>query len=144
MFVYNSKPIFKYELGDNMKKKWKILFVICLLIILITPVYAEEVSKISHPETGCKSIEPVLDYLKTLLNYIRIFALAMAVILQVKDYIQVTFAAKPDDSMKKANGHLVTRMISIGLLFIVPTLVIFGIEAFDTSGLIDASTCGVK
>lgn len=128
-----------------MKKVYKILFVIILLALFISPVSAlEEFSKAATPEVGCASINPILDYLSTLLGYIRIIALALAVLFQIADYLKVTYAAKPDDSMKKANTHLVTRMICIGLLFIVPTLVIFGIKMFDPTGMIDATTCDVK
>lgn len=94
-------------------------------------------------KTGCGLLGTELtDILQTILDYIRIAGIALAVILQIADYIKAIFGSS-DDSMAKANKRFSTRLIAIGLLFLIPSILNFILALFNIAGTGDAGTCGI-
>ena len=131
-----------------MKKffKWyNILFIGLLIFILVEPALAVEVeTKVELvAKEGCEIVDggELKELLQTILDYIRIAGIALAVILQIADYVKAIFGSN-DDSMAKANKRFVTRLIAIGLLFLVPSLLNFVLSLFEISGS-SAGTCGI-
>ncbi len=131
-----------------MKKffKWyNILFIGLLIFILVEPALAVEIeTKVELvAKEGCEIVDggELKELLQTILDYIRIAGIALAVILQIADYVKAIFGSN-DDSMAKANKRFVTRLIAIGLLFLVPSLLNFVLSLFEISGS-SAGTCGI-
>lgn len=132
-----------------MKKffKWyNILFIGLLIFILVEPALAVEIEiKVKElvAKEGCEIVDggELKELLQTILDYIRIAGIALAVILQIADYVKAIFGSN-DDSMAKANKRFVTRLIAIGLLFLVPSLLNFVLSLFEISGS-SAGTCGI-
>ena len=131
-----------------MKKffKWyNILFIGLLIFILVEPALAVEVeTKVELvAKEGCEIVDggELKELLQTILDYIRIAGIALAVILQIADYVKAIFGSN-DDSMAKANKRFVTRLIAIGLLFLVPSLLNFVLSLFEISGS-STGTCGI-
>lgn len=132
-----------------MKKffKWyNILFIGLLIFILVEPALAVEIEiKVKElvAKEGCEIVDSgeLKELLQTILDYIRIAGIALAVILQIADYVKAIFGSN-DDSMAKANKRFVTRLIAIGLLFLVPSLLNFVLSLFEISGS-SAGTCGI-
>lgn len=131
-----------------MKKffKWyNILFIGLLIFILVEPALAVEIeTKVELvAKEGCDIVDSgeLKELLQTILDYIRIAGIALAVILQIADYVKAIFGSN-DDSMAKANKRFVTRLIAIGLLFLVPSLLNFVLSLFEISGS-SAGTCGI-
>ncbi len=131
-----------------MKKffKWyNILFIGLLIFILVEPALAVEIeTKVELvAKEGCEIVDggELKELLQTILDYIRIAGIALAVILQIADYVKAIFGSN-DDSMAKANKRFVTRLIAIGLLFLVPSLLNFILSLFEISGS-SAGTCGI-
>ena len=131
-----------------MKKffKWyNILFIGLLIFILVEPALAVEIeTKVDLvAKEGCEIVDggELKELLQTILDYIRIAGIALAVILQIADYVKAIFGSN-DDSMAKANKRFVTRLIAIGLLFLVPSLLNFVLSLFEISGS-STGTCGI-
>ena len=131
-----------------MKKffKWyNILFVGLLIFILVEPALAVEIeTKVELvAKEGCEIVEggELKELLQTILDYIRIAGIALAVILQIADYVKAIFGSN-DDGMTKANKRFVTRLITIGLLFLIPSVLNFVLSLFEISGS-SAGTCGI-
>ncbi|MBQ8872240.1 MAG: hypothetical protein IJ018_05775 [Bacilli bacterium] len=131
-----------------MKKffKWyNILFIGLLIFILVEPALAVEIeTKVELvAKEGCEIVDggELKELLQTILDYIRIAGIALAVILQIADYVKAIFGSN-DDSMAKANKRFVTRLIAIGLLFLVPSLLNFVLSLFEISGS-STGTCGI-
>lgn len=127
-----------------MKKYRNVLFIIFVVLLFICPVFAEEPDlKVELVEfKDCNGISPLLDVIQLALDYVRIVGISLAVIFQIGDYLKAVFSSKEDDVIK-ANGHFATRIISVGLLFLVPSLVIFAIQLFNVQGASDVGTCGI-
>ena len=94
-------------------------------------------------KTGCEAIAELTGLLQTILNYIRIIGIALAVIFQVLDYIKVIFGSA-DDSMVKANKHLSIRIIAVALLFLAPAIITFVLQFFNLNGTGAAGTCNIN
>ena len=131
-----------------MKKffKWyNILFVGLLIFILVEPALAVEIeTKVELvAKEGCEIVEggELKELLQTILDYIIIAGIALAVILQIADYVKAIFGSN-DDGMTKANKRFVTRLIAIGLLFLIPSVLNFVLSLFEISGS-SAGTCGI-
>ena len=131
-----------------MKKffKWyNILFIGLLIFILVEPALAVEIeTKVDLvAKEGCEIVDggELKELLQTILDYIRIAGIALAVILQITDYVKAICGSN-DDGMAKANKRFVTRLIAIGLLFLVPSLLNFVLSLFEISGS-SAGTCGI-
>ena len=92
---------------------------------------------------GCELLSPELkELLQTILDYIRIAGIALAVILQIADYIKAIFGSS-DDGMAKANKRFSTRLIAIGILFLIPSILNFVLSLFNILSAADAGTCGI-
>lgn len=94
--------------------------------------------------SGCEVLpDELIEFLQTVLDYIRIIGIALAVILGIVDYMKATFGSD-EKAMATANKHFSSRIIAVGLLFLIPTILslvigLFGI-ATDSAGV----TCGVN
>lgn len=93
--------------------------------------------------TGCDTITPLMDFLQTILDYIRIIGISLAVISQIVEYIKVIYAPKAQDSMVKANSHLAIRLIAVALLFLLPALITFILALSGVDGAAESGTCGL-
>ena len=77
--------------------------------------------------------------LQQVLNFIKIIGPILVVVLSSVDFLKV-IVKSDDESMGKARGKLIKRLILAALLFFIPTLVqaildIFGITSDPTCGL---------
>lgn len=83
------------------------------------------------------------EFLQTIIDYIRIAGIALAVILGILDYIKVIFGSD-EKSMAKANKNFSTRLIAVALLFLIPAILTFVLGLFNILGTGNAGTCGIK
>ncbi len=77
--------------------------------------------------------------LQKLLDYARIIGPFLVVIMSSLDYIKAVFSSD-DDSLKKANKKLTTRLVLVVALFLLPTLVsvllnVLGFTSHEVCGL---------
>lgn len=82
-------------------------------------------------------------FLQTIIDYIRIFGISLAVILGILDYIKVIFGSD-EKSMAKANKNFSTRLIAVALLFLIPAILTFVLGLFNILGTGNAGTCGIN
>lgn len=78
--------------------------------------------------------------LQKLLNYARIIGPFLVFILSSLDYLKAVFSSD-DDSIKKANQKLITRLVLVVALFILPTLVSF---LLNILGFTSHEVCGLQ
>lgn len=96
-----------------------------------------EYENIDREALDCENLfAGIADLLKTAYFLIEIGSILIVVILSVIDYAKV-FLADNQDAMKKANQHLMKRIIILVVIFLLPALVnltlkIFKIKGFDT------------
>jgi len=83
------------------------------------------------------------NFLQTIIDYIRIAGIAIAVILGILDYIKVIFGSD-EKSMAKANKNFSTRLIAVALLFLIPAILTFILGLFNILGTGNAGTCGIN
>jgi hypothetical protein len=74
-------------------------------------------------------------FIVKILNYLRLLGPLMVLIFSSLDFIKAILTSD-DESMKKAQSNLITRLILAALLFLLPTLIevildIFGITSSD-------------
>ena len=82
------------------------------------------------------------EFLQTIVDYVRIIGIVLAIILGILDYIKVIFGSD-EKSMSKANKNMMTRIIAVALLFLIPAILNFALGLFDVYGS-DTGTCGVE
>lgn len=99
-------------------------------------------------EQGCGTIfgdptdkKSVAYLIQTLLNYIKVLAPILVVILSSMDFIKVIWTSD-DESMKKAQQKLGKRLVAAVLLFLLPTLIGLMFNLINDS-IIDP-TCKIK
>lgn len=97
------------------------------------------------PKEGCQAVltSELVEWLQWVLDVIRIGGLVLTVILGVVDYVNATFSSK-DDSIAKANKNFTTRLMSLALLFLVPTLIEFVLKLFSISSTGADPRCGLN
>lgn len=94
-------------------------------------------------ELECKGLlgDPVNDpdsvawFLVKILNYLKLLGPLMVLVLSSLDFAKAILMSD-DESLKKAQSNLITRLILAALLFVLPTLIevlldIFGITSSD-------------
>jgi|GEM_PF-3250739 len=84
------------------------------------------------------------EFLQTIIDYIRIAGIVLAVILGILDYIKVIFGTDEKQTMSKANKNFSTRLIAVALLFLIPAVITFILGLFNILGTGDAGTCGIN
>lgn len=72
-----------------------------------------------------------------ILNYIRILGPLAVVVLSGIEFTKAIINSD-DDTMKKATGHLRTRLIMVALLFLIPTITMLLFEVFQIT-----TDCGI-
>lgn len=93
---------------------------------------------------GCGMISTDMqEFLQTILDYIRIVGIILAVVLGIIDYIKAIFGSD-EKSMAKANKSFATRLIAVALLFLIPAILEFILGLFNVLGSGVSGTCGVK
>lgn len=78
--------------------------------------------------------------LVTILNYMRVLGPLIVVVLSGIEFTK-TIVQSDDDAMKKAKNHLITRLILVGVLFLIPTLTKLLLQIFN---VISDPMCGVE
>ena len=82
-------------------------------------------------QKGCKLIsEDFTTFLNTVLFYIKIIAIVLAVILSLLDYIKAA-SGSDDKPMTKANNNFITRLILIIVLFLLPVILTFALDILN-------------
>lgn len=100
--------------------------------------------KTYDPNNPCGVISTELkEFLQTIIDYIRIAGIALAVILGIIDYIKVIFGSD-EKSMANANKRFSTRLIAVALLFLIPAILTFVLGLFNILGSGTAGTCGIN
>lgn len=82
-------------------------------------------------------------FLQTIIDYIRIAGIVLAVIFGILDYIKAIFGTD-EKSMAKANKNFMTRLIAVALLFLIPSILTFVLGLFNILGLGGSGTCGIN
>jgi hypothetical protein len=83
-----------------------------------------------------------IEFMQLILDYIRIAALVLTIILSIMDYTVAIFG--PDEKSNiKANKRFTTRLIILAVLFLVPSILIFALKLFNIAGSGDSGTCGI-
>ena len=135
--------------------------IICLLLATITmffviPVEAKEMTN-SLISTGnlvqiadCEGQNAILGnvndpnsvawLLQKLLDYARVIGPFLVLILSSLDYLKAVFSSD-DDSIKKANQKLITRLVLVVALFLLPMLVSF---LLNILGFTSHEVCGLQ
>jgi len=92
---------------------------------------------------GCGLLgDELIDILDTILWYIRIAGVVLAIILSLIDYIKAA-TGFDDKAMASTNKRFITRFILVAVLFLIPALLSFMLKALNistTSGSIDCLT----
>ncbi len=105
-------------------------------------------NEVNNQSTGdCNSLlgDPVNDpnsvawLLFTILNWIRVIGPLAVIVLSGIEFAQA-IVKSDDDTMKKAKGHLTTRLIMAGLLFLIPSVVKLLLDVFN---LTSDPMCGI-
>lgn len=98
-----------------------------------------KLEKISN--TGCNLLSPELvEFLKTILWYIRIAGVVLAIILSLVDYIKASIGSD-EKSMASANKKFVTRILLVAVLFLIPALLEFLLETLNISTTAGSLEC---
>lgn len=135
--------------------------IICLLLatitmVLIIPVEAKEMTN-SLISTGnlvqiadCAGQNAILGnvndpdsvawLLQKLLDYARVIGPFLVLILSSLDYLKAVFSSD-DESIKKANQKLITRLVLVVALFLLPMLVSF---LLNILGFTSHEVCGLQ
>lgn len=94
-------------------------------------------------KSGCNLISTDLsDFLQTILDYIRIAAIVLAVVLSILDYIKVIFGSDEKSNLK-ANKNFTTRLIILALLFLIPSILAFLLKLFNIQVDGENGSCGI-
>jgi len=73
---------------------------------------------------SCSSIQSILDFFNEAFTAVVIVAFVLLVIMSLADYAKVVGdGEKPDDALKKANKHLVTRIAVVTIIVLLPVIV---------------------
>ena len=75
----------------------------------------------------------------TVLNWMRVIGPLAVIVLSGIEFAQA-IVKSDDDTMKKAKGHLTTRLIMAGLLFLIPSVVKLLLDVFN---LTSDPMCGI-
>ena len=82
----------------------------------------------------------MIDFLKMILNWIRIIAPILVIVLTSIDFAGAML--KDDkDALTKATSRLVKRLIIAAALFFVPTIINFILDIYSDVRGIDVTTC---
>ena len=87
--------------------------------------------------------QELIEWLQWVLDVVRVGGLILAVVLGITDYVKATFASK-EDSMNQANKTFTTRLLCLGILFLIPTLVEFLLTLLNIGVTATDPTCGLK
>ena len=87
--------------------------------------------------------QELIEWLQWVLDVVRVGGLILAVVLGIMDYVKATFASK-EDSMNQANKNFTTRLLCLGILFLIPTLVEFLLTLLNIGVTATDPTCGLK
>ena len=86
--------------------------------------YKDDIEKdtIKIGTLSCETISKLTDFSGKIYQWIIIFMVVGLVILTMFDYMKAVIASD-DDKIKKANKHVVTRIIIVIIIFLLPTLI---------------------
>ena len=100
--------------------------------------------KVSFKE-GCGILsDDASEMLRSALKYIIIASVILVIVLGIVDFIKA-IAGAVDDGMKKAWKRLLRRIISLGLLLLLPALITFVLTEIDIEGVNEGSIfCGIE
>ncbi|MDD6388838.1 MAG: hypothetical protein PUA68_07250 [Bacilli bacterium] len=87
--------------------------------------------------------QELIEWLQWVLDVVRVGGLILAVVLGITDYVKATFASK-EDSMNQANRNFATRLLCLGILFLIPTLIEFLLTLLNIGVTAIDPTCGLK
>ena len=104
-------------------------------------------NEVNNQSTGdCNSLlgsptntDSVAWLLFTVLNWMRVIGPLAVIILSGIEFAQA-IVKSDDDTMKKAKGHLTTRLVMAGLLFLIPSVVKLLLDVFN---LTSDPMCGI-
>lgn len=104
--------------------------ILILFCLFIKPVNAQSLPGISllnsfeilGREVTCASYPKTMEILNDIFKYMRIAAVVLFILLSSFDYITV-IASDEKDGFKKANKHLVTRLIVLIAILILPSII---------------------
>ncbi|MBR2711674.1 MAG: hypothetical protein IKE89_04295 [Bacilli bacterium] len=104
-------------------------------------------NEVNNQSTGdCNSLlgsptntDSVAWLLFTVLNWMRVIGPLAVIVLSGIEFAQA-IVKSDDDTMKKAKGHLTTRLVMAGLLFLIPSVVKLLLDVFN---LTSDPMCGI-
>ena len=75
-----------------------------------------------------------------LLNYLRVIGPLAVIVLSGIEFTK-TIVTSDDENMKKAQNHLITRLVLVAVLFLVPTFTKLLLQVFN---IVSDPMCGIK
>lgn len=112
-------------------KKSKYILAAFLFFIVLTNI-TEAANTINIINTGDGGIDcsglftsDALDLISEILNWFRILAPILMILLTAVDFVKVIIADDPGASSKKIIGRFAKRAVAVGLVFLLPTIVRF-------------------
>ena len=130
-----------------MRKKWFYFIIILVIILLPISTYALSINDYLYIMEDCSGIlgDPTVDtsvawLINKLLDILKIVGPLIAIVISSFDFAMVIVSGD-DEAMARARKKLFSRMVLIGALFFIPTIVkvvltIGGVTGNATCGLI--------
>lgn len=78
----------------------------------------------------CYMSDRLIKWISNIFKWAKYIGPVLVIILGILDFIKA-IASQSDDEMKKAQGRFVKRLISAALLYLVPYLIEFALDAFN-------------
>lgn len=128
-----------------MKKCFKYLFLLGLWAILISPVYAKDITGCSVLGSGVKIDEKIANTVHIIILIIQVASPVLLVIFGMIDLTKAVISGK-DDEIKKNQMVFVKRLIAAALVFFVFVIVKFVISfvADDSDGIMNCANCFIN
>lgn len=113
-----------------MKNKKYILFILIVVLLFSQNVYAANEINIINTGNGgadCSGLftSDALDLISEILNWFRILAPILMILLTAIDFAKVVISDDPSASSKKIIGRIAKRAVAVALVFLLPTIVRF-------------------
>ena len=89
----------------------------------------------------CSVSQKIWNFISNIFKWAKYFAPVLVIVLGIIDFIKA-IASQSDDEMKKVQVRFIKRLIAAALLYIVPFLIEFALDAFNLVS--DNPYCGLK
>ena len=88
-----------------------------------------EIENVTLNGSSCNVSDKIWLWIANIFKWVKYFAPVLVIVLGILDFIKA-IASQSDDEMKKVQGRFVKRLIAAALLFVIPFLIEFALNAF--------------